>query len=80
MYNTPDRIVTSCFLQDMIKDWRSYLGEGGQELDQIRKHSRTGRPLGDEEFIGKLECVLGRSMQKKRPGPKIKRELSKVSP
>ena len=33
-------------------------------------HESTGRPLGDEGFIERIERVLDRSLKKKKPGPK----------
>jgi len=33
-------------------------------VESIRKHVRTGRPLGAEEFVKGLERKLGRVLQK----------------
>jgi len=33
-------------------------------------HVDTGRPFGDKEFIKKLEKIAGRTLERKRPGPK----------
>ena len=35
---------------------------------------RTGRPLGDEEFVATLEHDLGRILHRLKPGPKQKRK------
>ncbi len=52
-----------------------------EEVEEIKKHSSTGRPLGGEEFIAGLERKLGLRFAKKRPGPKPgSTELSCVSP
>jgi REP-associated tyrosine transposase len=56
----------------MIGDWRRFI-DGGMPLEQeelIRRHERTGRPLGDEEFLKNLEMLLGRLLRKRKPGPK----------
>ena len=51
-----------------------------EEIDMIKKHSSTRRPLEGKEFIAALEGNLGRKPAKQRPGPKlIKTELSSVS-
>jgi len=51
-----------------------------EEIDMIKKHSSTGRPLGGEGFISALEGKLERKLTKQRPGPKPgKTELSSVS-
>lgn len=66
-----DRILAPDLL-DMIGDWRRFL-DGGVSLEQeelIRRHERTGRPLGDEEFLKHLEQQLGRLLRKRKPGPK----------
>ena len=40
------------------------------ELCEIRSHERTGRPLGDEEFVQKLERTLGPVLHRRKPGRK----------
>ena len=54
------------------KNWRILLKEALSEndLDLIRKHSRTGRPLGSEEFIRRLERTTGRLLMIQKPGRK----------
>ncbi len=39
-------------------------------LKSFRLHSKTGRPLGGDEFVQKLEKMTGRSLKKLKPGPK----------
>lgn len=58
----------------MAGDWRLFLaGTGGEaELDEIRKHERTGRPLGTESFIERLESALDRPLKLGKPRPKGK--------
>lgn len=55
-------------------DWRRYLAEADEEkfMKAIRLHERTGRPLGSEAFLAKLEALTGRILKKKRTGPKAK--------
>jgi len=55
-----------------IEDWESYLLDRDTYNydDLVVKHSRTGRPLGDEKFIDKIEKITGRLLKKKKPGPK----------
>jgi len=42
--------------------WRAYLDSGDQapEVEAIRRHTMTGRPLGRDGFSGKLSRKLGR--------------------
>ena len=59
-------------LLDMYGDWKKLLEEGlsTQQIEQFRKHMRTGRPLGSEEFMADLEELLGRELRPRKPGPK----------
>ena len=66
-----DLILSKCFLEDEIDDWRLFLKSGtDSETDSLDKHAKTGRPLGDDSFIKGLERLLGRRLVKGRPGPK----------
>lgn len=47
-----------------------YLSEGDEEIDLLRTYIRTGRPLGKDDFVDRLEKVTGRVLRKKRQGPK----------
>ena len=69
-----DSIISVKPILSLVEDWKSFLEEQivERELDRIRIHSRTGRPLGSKSFIGELEQKLKRSLQKKKPGPKKK--------
>jgi putative transposase len=57
-------------------DWADYLNEALPEnaLNTIRKHERTGRPLGNDFFISGLESITNRRLLPKKPGPKTKSE------
>ena len=59
-------------LLTMIADWRAFLDSAMPEgeLRDIRRHSRTGRPLGDDTFLARLEGMVGRMLRPKKPGPK----------
>lgn len=57
----PERLKTSLFriflFLLLVPDWRAFLQGGIEEKEnqRIRKHERTGRPLGDEGFINNIE-------------------------
>ena len=57
-------------------DWRDFLAGAmtSEELEEFRRHGRTGRPLGDISFVGKLERYLGRRLKPQKPGRKPKQE------
>ena len=53
--------------------WKSLLKTNPKEIELLRKHFRTGRPLGDEDFLVEAERVTGRELIPKSPGRKPKR-------
>ena len=56
----------------MVGNWSEFLlsGVSGEELDRIRRHERTGRPLAEDSFVGRLEKLLGRILHRQKPGRK----------
>jgi putative transposase len=67
-----DRLVTVRPLLERVGDWPAFLaaGIGDVELEAVRRHERTGRPLGSPEFVERLETILGRPLAPQKPGPK----------
>ena len=67
-----DGLVAVAPLLDLAPDWRALLDGGLEEaaLVAIRAHERTGRPLGSEAFLDRLEARLGRALKKQRAGRK----------
>lgn len=65
-----DALVDGQALASRIGDWARLLGEAEEGCDAatVRRHSATGRPLGDERFVSQIEQQLGRQLQLKRPG------------
>lgn len=63
-------------LVDIIEDWRQWLSTGleSDQLDDLRSHTRTGRPLGNDEFVGEIEGAVGRMVRprKRGPAPRVK--------
>ena len=70
VYGEKDILLSDNFMLSEIKDWSSYLSEGDENIDKnlFKKHGRTGRPLGDDRFLTKLEEITGRVLKKKKPG------------
>ena len=63
-------IVEVVPLLDLVGgDWQTYLSayQAGKDGD-FAAHKRTGRPLGNEGFIGRIERALGRALKKKNRG------------
>ena len=46
------------------------LGFEEDAYDALRQNTRTGRPLGDERFVERLETISGRSLKPHPPGPR----------
>jgi len=67
-----DELVNVSPMLARVSDWRAYLDCG---LDEPMKktfqlHGRTGRPLGDDTFLDKLEQMAGRVLRPHKPGRK----------
>jgi hypothetical protein len=43
-----------------------------REIDILKKHERTGRPLGEDGFVETLETLLKRRLKRQEPGPRKK--------
>ena len=74
VYKKRDELLSDNFVVDEISDWREYLSD---ESDDSKgaifvKHVDTGRPLGDEKFIKKIEGITGKILRKNKPGPSRK--------
>jgi len=68
-----DKLVKVRPMLDRVSDWRELLASGDERLyEEIRKHGRTGRPLGSGDFIKKVSQMLNRELETKRPGRKKK--------
>ena len=67
-----DALVKVEPLLAMVGNWKDFLLSGvtKEEIEGLRRHERTGRPLGNDGFVGQLEELLGRILQRRRPGRK----------
>jgi putative transposase len=67
-----DILVGENLLVDLVHDWRGLLDSAllDDEIERLRRHARTGRPLGDENFLKTVERKTGRDLRPKKPGPK----------
>ncbi|MFT5483309.1 MAG: putative transposase [Halieaceae bacterium] len=67
-----DALVTVKPMLERISNWQNYLDLAlpKAELDSIRAHTKTGRPIGDDSFMQNLERVTGHSLRKCKTGPK----------
>ena len=67
-----DILVKANPLLQMVPDWAEFLTSQSsqEECETLRRHERTGRPLGSESFLDQLESITSRSFKKQKPGPK----------
>jgi putative transposase len=56
-------------------DWPEFLAQGLDDaaLEAMRRGERTGRPLGDADFVARLETETGRPLAPRKRGPKPRR-------
>jgi putative transposase len=65
-----DALVDNSPLARRIDGWERWLEEqeSAPEAAEIRRHSGSGRPLGDEAFLGNVERLVERALRPKAPG------------
>jgi putative transposase len=65
-----DPLLCKSPLTKMVDDWAAFLSQaaGQAEQEALRRHERTGRPLGSQRFIGKLEKLLDRVLRPQKGG------------
>jgi putative transposase len=78
-----DALAETAWLKERIGGWTCSWGEylaQGEEADiarSLRLHENTGRPLGEEGFVRRLERRLGRKLLPGKPGRPRKRKTRK---
>ncbi len=67
-------LVKDSLLRGLTGNWKDFLNtaSGDDDVRVLELHERTGRPLGGNSFIGKLETLLNINLQKKKAGRKKK--------
>ncbi len=74
VFQKKDVLLSDDSMLPKVKDWSLYLGEKVERryVDCFRENAFTGRPLGNDVFISKLERLTGKILKKKKPGPQKK--------
>jgi putative transposase len=69
-----DRLVTVAPLLERVGDFAAFLGseEDQQATRALRTAETTGRPVGGSEWVEQLERRAGRSLARRKPGPKAR--------
>ena len=67
-----DGIVNVAPMLERTGDWRAYVETEipPKTMQTLRGHTSTGRPAGNENFVARLERMTGRTLRKRRPGPR----------
>lgn len=69
-----DGLVEVAPMLERIGNWPALLAAvpGDEDLEAIRIHTRSGRPLGGDDFTAQLEAETGRQLGPRRRGRKAK--------
>ena len=69
-----DGLVKVAPMLKRVSDWSEYLESDLDETtkEELRRHGRTGRPLGDEKFMARIERLTGIDFRPKKRGRKGK--------
>lgn len=82
IYSLNDPVLThNGELNRMIGNWTKFLAshECKEDMKAVKQCIKTGRPLGDEQFVKKLEQLTGRRLAKQKPGRKPRSESGDTS-
>lgn len=64
-----DLLVSDRTLKGLVLNWSDLLCRHNDEANEaIRSAVRTGRPIGDEEFVRSIGQITGRNLAKGKPG------------
>jgi len=73
-----DDLVAVAPLLRLVGNWKAFVSSGiaEEDMESIRRHERTGRPLGNDDFIVRIERAINRILGKQKPGPKGEKRSS----
>ena len=59
-------------LSERVVDWSEFLdpARANAHLELFHRHQGTGRPLGSDSFVRRLERLTGRRLRPRKPGRK----------
>jgi putative transposase len=75
-----DKLVKVAPILDRYGDFAAFLGEAiddETEFMRLRESETTGRPLGSEQWMDKLEKMTGKTLKPQKRGPKTRDRDSK---
>jgi putative transposase len=67
-----DPLLAEKTLLQSVGNWRKFLAQSvdSEVLDDLRRNTRTGRPLGSEQFTLQVEMILDRIFQRRPTNPR----------
>jgi putative transposase len=67
-------LLSSFPMEAAISNWSAYLGQADspEDIKQFALHEHTGRPLGSDDFVKRLETLTGRVLAPRIRGRKKK--------
>lgn len=67
-----DDIVNAAAMRVFINDWSRYLSDAGsaEEIDFLRRQTRSGRPAAVGASMARFEQLTGRSLRTRKRGPR----------
>lgn len=64
-----DPLVTDRTLMGLVTNWQELLAHDDEDADHtLRSAVTTGRPVGNEAFVQRIQELTGRNLQKRKPG------------
>lgn len=64
-----DPLIQEPVVSTIVDDWCDFLRAGENEFEsRVCSGTRTGRPVGDDDFIAKLESMADRRLRPMKPG------------
>jgi putative transposase len=68
LLDSDDDLVNVAATRNLVPNWRRYLGKENSSTmqDALRDATRIGRPVGNDEFIDRLERLTGRTIRRKK--------------
>ena len=64
-----DPLVKEKTLPTLAGNWLEFLSGGDEkEIGALRMATRTGRPVGNDEFLNEISKITGKKVMRRRPG------------
>ena len=74
VFKQKNSLLDDNFMTSEIQNWKLFLSREDKQddINLLKMHANTGRPLGDSQFINAIEKSTGRILHRQKSGPKSK--------